>query len=64
MATGKRLSPCAAATTASGPDSSENIQNEQGQALLLMALKLSGLSWRDCCLYCCALGGYAFLSIG
>ena len=119
MATGKRLSPCAAATTASGSDSSENIQNVQGAdalvgdskdplnksreparhgtgcrtrrhllsiAALLTAngnavmrplrgcdgrgdlfrgsLKLSELSWRDCCLYCCALGGYAFLSIG
>ena len=43
MATGKRLSPCAAATTALGPDSSENIQNVQGVDALVDGSKVVGV---------------------
>ena len=43
MATGKRLSPCAAATTASGPDSSQNTQNEQGADALVDGSKVVGV---------------------
>lgn len=43
VATGKRLSPCAVATTASGPDSSENIQNVQGADALVDGSKVVGV---------------------
>ena len=43
VATGKRLSPCAAATTASGPDSSESIQNVQRADALVDGSKVVGV---------------------
>lgn len=42
MATGKRLSPCAAATTASRPDTSENIEYVQGSAVLVADREVFG----------------------
>ena len=43
VATGQRRSPCAAATTTSGPDSSENIQNVQGADALVDGSKVVGV---------------------